>query len=85
MALEGDDAIVGAPFDVHGGKRAGSAYVFHLQGGSWTEVNKLTARDAAADDDFGWSVAVASGHALIGARRSDDDGTESGSVYAFSR
>ena len=85
VALEGDDAIVGAPFDVHGGIRAGSAYVFHHQGGSWTEVNKLTASDAAADDDFGRSVAVASGHALIGARSSDDDGTESGSVYAFSR
>jgi len=47
------------------------------------ELFKLTASDAAADDEFGYSVAVSGNTAVVGARHDDDAGTLSGSAYLF--
>jgi nucleoside-specific outer membrane channel protein Tsx len=46
---------------------------------------KLTASDGAADDQFGYSVAIAGDYALVGARFDDDKGVDSGSAYIFKR
>jgi len=86
VAVDGDVALVGAYLDDDNqGLSSGSAYVFiHDGSGNWTE-QKLTASDLAEADDFGWSVAVDGDVALVGARGDDDKGTDSGSVYVFSR
>ncbi len=47
------------------------------------ELRKLTASDAAADDLFGASVAISGTTAIIGAERSDDLGSTSGSAYIY--
>ena len=52
---------------------------------TWSQQAKLTASDAAAEDRFGNSVAVAGDTALIGAYGTDDGGSFSGSVYVFTR
>ena len=44
---------------------------------------KLTADDAAADDDFGRSVAIDGDTVVIGARYDDDGGSWSGAAYVF--
>ena len=44
---------------------------------------KLTASDAAADDQFGTSVALSGDTALVGSYRDDDAGSSSGSVYVY--
>ncbi len=46
---------------------------------------KLTASDAALKDQFGFSVALSGDTALVGARRDDDAGSNSGSAYVFVR
>ncbi len=46
-----------------------------------TEVAKLTASDAAAFDNFGFSVSVSGDLAVIGAWGNDDAGSQSGSAY----
>ena len=46
---------------------------------------KLTASDAAAGDEFGWSVSINGDYAIVGAYRDDDGGTNSGSAYIFKR
>jgi hypothetical protein len=46
---------------------------------------KLTASDAASGAEFGSSVAISGDHLIIGAPRSDDGGTDSGSAYIFRR
>jgi hypothetical protein len=51
----------------------------------FTERAKLTASDAAANDSFGFSVAVSGDYAIVGARANDDTGTDSGSAYIFHR
>ncbi len=47
------------------------------------EVDKLLASDAAADDQFGYSVSVSGEVAVIGARHDDDNGSGSGSAYVY--
>ena len=68
MALSGDTALIGATGKTVDGQRdAGAAYVFTRSGTSWTQQAELTASDAAADDEFGCSVALSGDTALIGA------------------
>ena len=51
-----------------------------------TEVAKLTASDAAADDVFGNGfVSISGDTAVVGAYLNDDAGTDSGSAYVFVR
>ncbi len=92
VSIDGDTAIVGArgggPVDQYGPdrlRRAGSAYVFARDQvtGIWKEQSKLTAPDAADYDQFGFSVAISKGTALVGAPKNDDSGTDSGSAYAY--
>jgi len=59
---------------------SGSAYIFDLDG---NELAKITASDAAENDNFGWRVAAGSGRIVVGSRWNDDNGTDSGSAYIF--
>lgn len=90
VSLSGDVCVVGARFDDHGAASAGSAYVFHFDGGDWNQEWKLTASDASALANFGSSSSVvcdASGScvAVVGAVGGGDVGVESGSAYVFLR
>jgi hypothetical protein len=49
-----------------------------------TEDAKLTASDAAQNDDLGTSVAVSGITVVVGAPFDDDNGDASGSAYVFS-
>ena len=83
VAISGSTIIVTAPFDSIGANlNQGSAYVFNRQGGSWVETQKLTTSDGAADDRFGWSVAVSGSTLVVGAIGSN---SLQGSVYVFNR
>ncbi len=82
VAVSGDTAVVGANGEDAGGTTAGAAYVFQRdQGGTdnWGEVKKLTASDAQAFSDFGFSVAVSGGTVVVGAF------VEDGAAYVFQR
>jgi prepilin-type N-terminal cleavage/methylation domain-containing protein len=85
VAISGDTAVIGARGDDDAGSASGSAYIFTRSGSSWTQQAKLTASDAAASDNFGWSVAVAGDTAVIAAPRDDSSGIDSGSAYIFTR
>jgi hypothetical protein len=87
VAVAGDTAVIGAPYDGHaGGASAGSAYVFVRSGGVWSQQAKLTAADAAQFDDFGWSVVVSGDTTVIGAYYdSHAGGASAGSAYVFVR
>ncbi|MEE9129379.1 MAG: FG-GAP repeat protein [Phycisphaerales bacterium] len=47
------------------------------------QLAKLLPDDGAADDRFGWSVAISGTTAIVGAYLDDDNGTDSGSAYLF--
>jgi len=47
------------------------------------EDYKLIASDGEANDKFGWPVHISGDMAIVGARRDDDNGDDSGSAYIF--
>ncbi len=86
VSMSGDRLVVGARFDADAGFATGAAYVFERQGdGSWQEVAKLTASDAASGDFFARSVSLSGDHVVVGYPSDDDDGQGLGSVYVFER
>ena len=65
----------------------GSTYVFtRTNSGSWGQKAKLTAPNAAEDDEFGISVDIDGDVIAVGASRHDgsDDLTDSGAAYVYS-
>ena len=97
VAVDGDTVVVGAhrddandddDIDDNEITDSGSAYVFTKPYTGWadsSEKAKLTASDGAANDEFGYSVAVDSDTLVVGAYQDDDNGDDSGSVYNFTR
>jgi hypothetical protein len=86
VAIYGNTAVIGAILGDATSNKSGSAYVFTRSGssGSWSEQAKLAASDGAADDVFGWSVALYGDTVMIGAPTSIialPGGT--GSAYVF--
>jgi hypothetical protein len=69
VAVEADRAIVGAQEDTAPvAIGAGSAYVFVRSGTTWSLQAKLTAPDGETYDEFGFSVGMSGGIAVVGAR-----------------
>lgn len=88
VAIDGDSAIVSAPYEDDVGSDRGAAYIFNRdQGGddNWGEVKKLIASGAQDGDEFGTSVAISGDYAIVGAQYEDSGGTSSGAAYVFYR
>lgn len=85
VAISGNAAIIGAPFHAPAGlSGAGSAYVFALSGTVWSQQAELSATDAAAGDNFGWSVAIGGGTVLAGAPSATVSGAQQvGAAYVY--
>lgn len=88
VALVGDTALVGAQNDSFPGGvvHAGSVRVFERIADGWIHRVKLVASDAARNDHFGVSIALANDMAVIGAYwDSHSGGDYAGSAYVFTR
>lgn len=85
VAVDGNTVVAGSYMDDDAGNASGSAYVFTRSGTAWSQQAKLTATDAAAQDLFGMSVAVAGDTAMIGSTLDDTTAANTGSVYVFAR
>ena len=73
VSVSGNKAIIGAPdFDYNNGmggyvRNSGAAYIFELDStGVWQETQKITPVSRHKDGEFGHSVAIDGGIALIG-------------------
>ena len=88
VAVDGDTIVVGAH---QNDSNKGAAYVFTKpESGGWadaTETAKLTASDAAANDEFGISVAVHGETVVVGAHQNDADDQDNneGAGYVFTK
>jgi hypothetical protein len=86
VAVYGDTAVIGAPYDDDKGSNSGSAYVFNRDNmGSWYQESKLVPADGAASAWFGTTVAMDGDTVVITASGDDDLGVVSGSAYVFTR
>lgn len=97
VSISGNLAIVGSSLEDEDAvglntlNSAGSAYVFERNGsGTWNEAQKLVASDRAANDRFGFSVAISGNFAIVGAYSEDEDTaglntlSNAGAAYVFS-
>ena len=88
VSPDGRWLIAGAPLDETEGIGTGAAFVWRLDGGTWTFDAKLVADDAEAFDEFGQDVAISDdGEALVGAPFEGDGptGGGNGAAYLFTR
>jgi PGF-pre-PGF domain-containing protein len=88
VALSGDTALVGAPYNRTAASGAGAAYIFE-KGGGWSSKSASAANaqltGGAANDNFGYAVALSSdgSTALAGAMGNDTAGSNAGAAYIF--
>jgi hypothetical protein len=88
VAISGDTAIVGAPWDDHSyGTNAGSATIFVRTGATWSIQDWVRGSDGfAGDNEFGRAVAISGDTVAIGVPYDDHGGlTNRGSVYVYVR
>jgi hypothetical protein len=109
VAISGDTVVVGAVGEassatgINGNQAdnsapsAGAAYVFVRNGVTWTQQAYLKASNTDASDLFGWSVAISSNTAVVGAfqeasnatgvngNQSDNSAIRAGAAYVFVR
>lgn len=85
VALQGSTILVGSPHATVGSNQIqGAVYVFTQSNGTWTQTQKLTASDGAANDSFGQSVAMAGSTGLVGAYNARVNGhSGQGAAYIF--
>jgi len=79
LSISGDYIIVGAYGE--GGSGRGAAYIFKREGTVWVEQTKLIPSDREPGDEFGVSVEIVPGFAIVGAWLSGSDST--GAAYFF--
>jgi hypothetical protein len=87
VSVDGDTMVVGAETaDCAAGADCGAAYVFKSNGSVWIQQAKLTASDAAANDNFGDIVSINGDTIVVGAYSRDcGAGIDCGAVYVFVR
>jgi hypothetical protein len=91
VAIGHDKIVVGSVKGKRPGSsdKVGAVYVYDindLSGGVtqlWSNQFKINATDAAADDEYGCSVAIGNNKIVVGSRYDDDAGSLSGSVYVY--
>jgi hypothetical protein len=83
VALSGISAIISSPLQDEAGLNAGAAYVFGQEVSGWVQKKKLTTPTAGVSGKFGYSVALESDLAIVGAET--DGPINAGAAYAFKR
>jgi hypothetical protein len=85
VAISGNTMVVGARFDSTTASQAGAAFVFVLNGTTWSQQAKLLASDGAALDKFGQSVAISGDTIVVGAYQANAPLSNGGAAYVFVR
>lgn len=85
VSLDGDTAVVGAHYaNVGANQNQGAAYAFARDGGVWTQQAKLAGDHSSYTDEFGISVSLSGGVAVVGALFANpNDSDNQGEAYVF--
>ena len=86
VSVSGNTVVIGAVYDdKYYSYDTGSAYVYVLSEGVWSQQAKLTASDAAENDHFGYRVSIDGDTIIISAIFDGPSGFASGAAYIFFR
>jgi hypothetical protein len=83
VSISGTRVAIGAPNHDGAGVDQGAVYIFDLIDSTWTQSSKITPSDPSNNDGFGRGLSLYNDRLVIGAPKTDDAGTDSGSVYVF--
>ncbi len=84
LALEGTRLVVGAYQNSTGASAAGAVYVYDLAGATPTvPVMTILNPSPAANDNFGFSLALSGARLAVGAFADDNGATDAGSVFVY--
>jgi hypothetical protein len=82
--VENGTAFISAPDADGNATSSGAVYVFTLDaGGNWNQQQKLLASDGGEYENFGSSVSLHGGTAIIGDDRDGEKGYAAGAAYVF--
>lgn len=85
VSMSGEYAIIGANLDDRLGENAGAAHMLLRTDSGWIVDSEIRASDAAANDNFGYSVSISGDRAIVGAYLDTNQTFRSGSAYIFRR
>ncbi len=85
VSISGETLVVGSIHEDTNGYQSGSAYIYSRSGPLWSLDQKIIASDGASEDEFGYSVSIDGDVLVVGARKDDDKGVNSGAGYVFLR
>jgi hypothetical protein len=88
VSISGDNIVVGAGGYGFGPSTSGSAYIYTKPVSGWTNMTqtaKITSSDGVNEDFFGGQVCISGDNIVIGASWDNDNGTQSGSAYMFTK
>ena len=83
LDLDGDIAVVGAPFDDELAADAGAVYVYRKTEGEWALDTKLFASDGVEGDEFGTAVTISGNRIVVTAIQAFRLDVGVGMVYTF--
>jgi len=83
VALDGENALIGAHQEDTTYSNAGSVYYFNWNGTSWEQADKLQPHDIKENNRFGRSISIDGKRALVGAIKDNGGTTNAGSVYTY--
>ena len=83
VSTSGGMALVGAPLEDAQAINAGAAYLFIRNETGWSTPIRLTASDGAFNAQLGSAVDLCDESLLVGAPLDNENGSSSGSAYAF--
>ncbi len=82
VAIDGDTAVIGAPYADANTTGAGAAYVYVRSGTGWALQAKLSAPDGTGNSVFACAVDVCGDTVVVGSRQ---DSITGGAAYVFTR
>jgi hypothetical protein len=83
VSIDGNLAIVGAPYNDDLFSESGSAYISRFDGNTWIEETKLTMDYIGVDHRFGEAVAISGNYAIVAAPSHEDNIGVFSSVHFF--
>lgn len=83
--ISGDWALLRAPGDDEGAENAGRVYVFHWDGSSWVQTQKIENPDPERWTGFGGTISMDGDWAMLRAPASASRRDDPGSVLAYQR
>ncbi|MEA1920405.1 MAG: hypothetical protein U9N52_11225, partial [Campylobacterota bacterium] len=84
VSISGDYISIGAINDDTNATNAGSVYLYKKDSNDTiTQLSKLYASDAQAQDLFGYSLSMDQGYLVVGALHEDSRGNNAGSAYLY--